>query len=242
MLSKDAKMKIENDFQSAKELLILKGPFLKYDIDLAKDLAEKYQDFNTITKICDQTEKFPRNILQLNPYLEKYKNSQFPDFVFKYFCDQGRYSELLCDQLNLVIPSSSVNGKNALSNFLEPHSDLSWIQGFRVDDFFDSSIALLQEAHKEDSNIDRRATLLGLSKLSLLASDDNDFRENQRTHDLSIDHARYLNDYQRINDPNEKIPQHPNYFIEKAINNDNFVEAFEICIQTQMVCLIFSFI
>ena len=201
----------------------MKGPFLLYNKDLAKDLAEKYSDFNTITRICDN-EKFPQNIIQLNPYLQKYADTEFPAFVYKYFCDNGRYNELLSDYLQPVVTTNSVD---TLSEFLVPHPKYSWIQSIRTGAWGSASTALLQEAFVETDSVSRRSVLLGLSKLANLASNAHP--------DYTIDHARYLNDYQQIKDPSNPIPQDPNSFIDKHLKAGEFVDAMELYSHTTLV-------
>lgn len=126
-----------------------------------------------------------------------------------------------------IIPSA-LNDTDELSVFLQPHSKYSWLHGIRVQKYKDASDALLQEAFKEVDNTHRRSILLGLSKLTHLASNT---QEN-----YSIDHSRYLNDYQKIHDPENTVPQPPSYYINGAIQRGDFIDAIELFTHTTEVC------
>merc|ERR1712142_1112541 len=64
-----------------------------------------------------------------------------------------------------------------LSEFLQPHDQLSWLQDIRTNNYSRAQETLRRIAARESFSVSRRKTLLSLGKLAALASDNNHERE-----------------------------------------------------------------
>jgi hypothetical protein len=226
LISREQRMAIQEMFEQSKKSLILEGPFLAFDREAAQDLAERFRDYNTIIQICNHAQ-YPDNIDALNPYLIKYQNTDFPALVYEYFREQGRYHLLLGDRLKVIQGSSFAVTEDQLSLFLQPHPRYAWIHSIRMKKWETASNALLQDSFRETDSIQRRSTLLGLSKLAKLAGNSKDT--------LQIDHARFLNDYQKVHEPDNDVPNSSEYFIEEALSERDYEEALNILTHTSCV-------
>ena len=228
LLSQEQRDELQERFERAKKELILQGPFLLYDRVLGQKLAERFHDYSTIIEICEM-EPYPQNVDALNRYLVKYQNANFPAIVFEYFREQGRYDVLLGDRLQLV-PKPVLQGGDQLTDFLKPHPKYAWLHSIRTNDWTSAFGALSQEAFGETHHVQRRSILLGLAKLANLASG--------QPEDQVIDHARYLNDYQKIHAPGDSVPRDATHFIHHALQERDYERAMEVYSHTIWVsCL-----
>ncbi|XP_062502750.1 nuclear pore complex protein Nup133-like [Corticium candelabrum] len=148
---------IQQRFSQCRNTVI--KPFVKHGLhETATVLAEKYQDFAILVKLCETSGDEGK--LQL--YGEQFKNDGFVPFLFKYYMDQGQLGKLLRQPLSR---------HSELTEFLRPHTRLSWIHHLQTRNFDEAHCALADLADSESEDVFRKKTLLSLSKLSLLSSD-----------------------------------------------------------------------
>lgn len=128
----------------------------------AYELAEKHRDFTTLVELCERDgemgklEEFSRNFGQ-----------EFVQAKFQWYMREGKRYKLL-DQAD--------GQQTALGNFLTSHNSLEWLQHIHLSNFGKAHQALknLAFAQIEPNSVSRKRSLLSLSKLSLLASDNDD--------------------------------------------------------------------
>ncbi|EDV29152.1 uncharacterized protein TRIADDRAFT_52740 [Trichoplax adhaerens] len=123
----------------------------------AATLAEKFYDFESLVRLCEED----NNKDQLQEYMIQFAQQGFPQFVFQWYLSRGEYRKLL--ELH---DSQDVN----LKNFLRSRPNLSWIHDVKIGAFTDASHTLKELAENEKDLLSRKETFLSLSKLSLLAS------------------------------------------------------------------------
>ncbi|KAG0086184.1 hypothetical protein BGZ92_008350 [Podila epicladia] len=148
----------DKDYENAK--LALLGPLVGFkDTQPAKKLAEKFNDFSTLVRLC----KGDR--IMLEEYINRYQQ-HFADALFKYYIDQNQVSTLMehGDQHSVLFAS-----------FLDDtaHDDLAWLHDIKIKRYEEASHKVGRVARQE-KNLDHRETALSLSKLLLLAEDHTD--------------------------------------------------------------------
>lgn len=124
----------------------------------ACSLAEKYHDFETLVRSCEELD----NKTKLNRYVEEFKEKGFSEFLFKWYMKEGKQGKMLTTR------------SQDLSNFLKDHDDINWLHYIGMDKFNDAANSLQILAAKTDENINKKKTLLSLSKLCLLTNGDQD--------------------------------------------------------------------
>ncbi|XP_077996932.1 nuclear pore complex protein Nup133-like isoform X2 [Glandiceps talaboti] len=151
---------IFHTFEQQRYTLII--PFVDHSqLDRAASLAEKYCDFNILVKLCEDT----NNQERLQRYMNQFADKGFTDFVFKWYLDEGKRGKLLSQPL-------PANQQSALSEFLDSHDHLSWLHDIQMNAFEKAHDTLKRLAYKETGSFSKKKTLLSLSKLSALASDE----------------------------------------------------------------------
>ncbi|XP_071963229.1 nuclear pore complex protein Nup133-like [Antedon mediterranea] len=127
--------------------------------DKAASLAEKFCDFRILVRLCEAT----NDNSKLQKYMNKFGNKGFSEFVFKYYMDQGKRGKLL---------SHSFGHQQELADFLQSHDNLSWLHHINTNDYTQAHETLWRISQEEVNSLSKKKTLLSLSKLSMLASDD----------------------------------------------------------------------
>uniref|UniRef100_H2SG96 Nuclear pore complex protein Nup133 n=1 Tax=Takifugu rubripes TaxID=31033 RepID=H2SG96_TAKRU len=121
-------------------------------------LAEKYCDFDILVQMCEQT----NNQSRLQHYMAKFADQNFADFLFRWYMEKGKRGKLL---------SQPATQHHQLASFLQSHQHLSWLHHIHVHDYLSAHRTLQNQANMEMRYFVKKKTLLGLSKLTLLASD-----------------------------------------------------------------------
>ena len=125
----------------------------------AASLAEKYQDFDMLVRICEET----GNKEKLEGYMEKFASEDFSSHVYAWYVKEGKQSRLL----SLAKPGQA---RPDLSSFLSSHSSISWLHDIHTGKHAEASSTLHQLAVRETEALARRKTQLSLAKLTILAS------------------------------------------------------------------------
>lgn len=128
--------------------------------ELAAKLGEKYYDFHTLVVLCDRT----KNQRRLDEYIERFKDKDFSQFAIQWHIKQNRKGDLF---------ERFKQNQSELSKFLCDHPSLAWIQNVFNGDFEKASRTLFNLALKELEFVERKKTILSLSKLAALASEDD---------------------------------------------------------------------
>jgi len=133
----------------------------------AASLAEKYQEWDMLVRICEETNNKDR----LEQYMEQYSSTSFSSHVFSWYVKEGKQNRLL---------SLSKAGRTPeLASFLTTHSNISWLHDINTENFTTASQTLSAIALKEGDILARKKTQLSLAKLSALACDDEDIKAQQ---------------------------------------------------------------
>ncbi|KAM4041959.1 nuclear pore complex protein Nup133 isoform 2-T2 [Anomaloglossus baeobatrachus] len=124
----------------------------------ASSLAEKFCDFDVLVQICELTD----NQNRLQRYMAQFADQNFSDFLFRWYLEKGKRGKLL---------SQPVSQHGQLASFLQAHEHLSWLHEINSQDFEKAHQTLQTLANMESRYFCKKKTLLGLSKLTALASD-----------------------------------------------------------------------
>ncbi|KAK3702667.1 hypothetical protein RRG08_042655 [Elysia crispata] len=154
--------KLEKEFEKRRHSLIISLLDNK-QYDRAASLAEKYEDFEMLMRICDATDNQDR----LQRYRIQYADKGFSKFLFNWYMKEGKRSHLL---------AQPVMQGDELSNFLDADNVkyLSWLHEIRQGNYTAAQRALADLATNERNFLSKKKTLLSLSKLAALASEDTD--------------------------------------------------------------------
>ncbi|XP_067140636.1 nuclear pore complex protein Nup133 [Centruroides vittatus] len=150
---------VEQKYISDRRKLIL-PIFQAGQYERTASLAEKYCDFKILVELCEETDNQDR----LNRYMIQFADQGFSDFVFKWYLDEGKHSKLL-----LQPPSQH----NALTQFLKGHDNLSWIHYINTKQYELAHRTLKNLANNEHRYLNKKKTLLSLSKLAALTSNES---------------------------------------------------------------------
>lgn len=150
---------IEQKYISDRRKLIL-PIFQAGQYERTASLAEKYCDFKILVELCEETDNQDR----LNRYMIQFADQGFSDFVFKWYLDEGKHSKLL---------SQPPSQHNALTRFLEGHDNLSWIHYINTKQYELAHRTLKNLAINEQRYLSKKKTLLSLSKLAALTSNES---------------------------------------------------------------------
>ncbi|KAG0027832.1 hypothetical protein BGZ81_005242 [Podila clonocystis] len=152
------KSQADKDYEKAK--LALLGPLVGFkDTQPAKKLAEKFNDFSTLVRLC----KGER--MMLEEYISRYQQ-HFADALFKYYIDQNQLSTLMEHGEQHSVLFTSFLDKAA-------HDDLAWLHDIKIKRYSEATQKVGRVARQEN-NLDHRETALSLSKLLLLAKEHPD--------------------------------------------------------------------
>jgi len=153
---------LEAKFKKERNKLI--RPLLEHkQYDRAASLAEKFEDFEMLMRICDATDNQDR----LQRYRNLYADKGFSQFVFEWYMKEGKRGHLL---------SQPVSQGEELSDFLNADNTryLSWLHEINRGNYIGAHTALSNLAFSEKNFLSKKKTLLSLSKLSALASYESD--------------------------------------------------------------------
>ncbi|XP_054843519.1 nuclear pore complex protein Nup133 [Eublepharis macularius] len=139
---------------------------------LAAFLAEKYCDFDILVQICELTNDQSR----LQRYMTQFADQNFSDFLFRWYLEKGKRGKLL---------SQPIAQHGQLASFLQAHEHLSWLHDINSHDLEKAHRTLQKLANTETRYFARKKTLLGLSKLAVLASDISDVILNEKIEEMT---------------------------------------------------------
>ncbi|XP_053238474.1 nuclear pore complex protein Nup133 [Podarcis raffonei] len=145
---------------------------------LAAALAEKYCDFDILVQLCEQTD----NQTRLQRYMTQFADQNFSDFLFRWYLEKGKRGKLL---------SQPIAQHGQLASFLQAHEQLSWLHDINSNDFEKANRTLQNLANTETRYFAKKKTLLGLCKLSLLASDVSEVMQNEKIEEIT-EQERFL--------------------------------------------------
>ena len=166
-------------FENTRRELI--DPFLSHrQLSHATTLAEKFKDFSALIRVYGMM----GDRKQLSRYMSEYRELNFSDYLFKWYLDERRTTELL---------AFSDTHPQELDAFLSQHPHLYWLHQVSRGDTRGSFCQLKMLADHEVRFAQKKSTLLSLSKLCLLASEEYE----ERRSDLElIDDALSVLSYQ----------------------------------------------
>jgi nuclear pore complex protein Nup133 len=206
--SSERHKQVQQEFESDRSKCI--KPLIKVgQYDRAISLAEKYEDFDTLVRVCEISGQNKR----LDRYLIEFKENGFSDFLFKWYLREGKQGKMMAI------------GSPLLGNFLQNHPDLRWLFLINTGHFDESSECLLNLAQSEQRFVQRKKTLLSLSKLSMLADPKDDssrfLQQINRQHEL-IGYQEQLMDGLGANSMDEQLqkPLLAEQLIERFISAD----------------------
>ncbi|RWS17451.1 nuclear pore complex protein Nup133-like protein [Dinothrombium tinctorium] len=142
----------------------------------AISLAEKYEDFSTLIKICEELDNKER----LQRYVVDYSDKGFSEYLFNWYMKEGKVGKMLATT------------SSELGSFLKGYKNIEWIHQIGINKFDDASKTLKELALNEESN-DRKRTLFSLSKLCALAdggqetSEIDAFVEDIQLHEMVLE-------------------------------------------------------
>ncbi|XP_051164575.1 nuclear pore complex protein Nup133 [Leptopilina boulardi] len=141
-------------------------------------LAEKYYDFAALVQICELT----NNKTRLDNYMERFASHDFVGFLFSWYVKDGRQGQL--------IERCRRGGAPELTERLSEHPSISWVQTALTDELRLAANTLHSLATQENELVTRKKTMLSLSKLALLASNEpeNEIKDctNRINRELSL--------------------------------------------------------
>ncbi|XP_008544817.1 nuclear pore complex protein Nup133 [Microplitis demolitor] len=123
-------------------------------------LAEKYCDFASLVRICELTD----NKTQLDNYAEKFAAQDFAGFLFSWYVRDGRSGQL--------VDRCRREGAGELMEKISEHPELSWVQNSLMEEYRLAANTLHKLAMKEVELVRRKKSMLCLSKLALICSDE----------------------------------------------------------------------
>jgi len=133
----------------------------------AASLAEKYKDWDSLVRICEETSNRER----LEQYMERFSNTDFSSHVYAWYVKEGKQNRLLT--------LSKTRNTPDLTSFLTCHSDISWLHDIQNQKFNQASETLTAMAMQEGEILARKKTQLSLAKLAALALDDNEVMDEK---------------------------------------------------------------
>jgi len=133
-------------------------PLLNFGkFDLARELAEKYKEFNVLVTLTERMNDNER----LHYYMKLFKDDGFPTFLFHWLLLNGKKRKLL---------EQSREYWNELEEFLRPHPELHWIHLIHMGKYETAFDVLISLARSEETSALRKKILLSLAKISNLAT------------------------------------------------------------------------
>ncbi len=144
----------------------------------AASLAEKYEDFEVLIRICEEL----GNEEQLQAYAARFAAKGFSERLFEWYLREGKQGRMLAGS-GVVGRGGGGRGGDAtatttttsptsqrLSEFLSKHESLNWLHQIHLGAYREAATTLSKLATVEEQLPARRKTLLSLGKLCLIAS------------------------------------------------------------------------
>ncbi|XP_055957282.1 nuclear pore complex protein Nup133 [Patella vulgata] len=169
----DVYLLLDQKYQQERTNLI--SPFVEYEeYERAMSFAEKYYDFESLILVCEKT----NNDERLQRYVDQFSEQGFSNFLFDWYMKHGRRGRLL---------SQPVGDSRELGQFLESENNkyLSWLHDINNQNFTQAHVTLLDLAKVETTFLSKKKTLLSISKLTALASDNKSPDMQERLHDIN---------------------------------------------------------
>ncbi|KAL8610413.1 hypothetical protein ACOMHN_035130 [Nucella lapillus] len=157
----DRYTQLQKKYEEERRKLI--EPLMEFEqFDRAASLAEKYYDFDVLIGICEAT----NNQERLQRYVAQFADRGFSQHLFNWYLKEGKRGRLL---------SQPFAQNPDLRRFLASDNTryLSWLHQVGSGDFRGAHQTLTELARAEQVFMAKRKTLLSLSKLAALASDDD---------------------------------------------------------------------
>ncbi|ESO92060.1 hypothetical protein LOTGIDRAFT_233315 [Lottia gigantea] len=175
--NEEAYITLEQKYQQERQNLIT--PLVENEeYERALSLAEKYSDFQTLIMVCEKT----NNNERLQRYVEQYNEQGFSTVLFDWYMKHGRRGRLFSQQ---------IGNSRDLGQFLESDNNryLSWLHDISNQQYTQAHETLLDLARTETTFASKKKTLLSLSKLTALASDNQspDMKERMDEIDDQLD-------------------------------------------------------
>ncbi|OTF74251.1 nuclear pore complex protein Nup133-like protein, partial [Euroglyphus maynei] len=133
--------------------------------DRAAELAEKYEDFDILIKICEALD----NQEQLKHYSQRFAEKGFAEYLFEWYLKEGKQGKMLS--------SSTTTNNQKLDAFLSNHDTLKWLHELHSHRYKDASSTLKKLGLFEENCVARRKTMLSIGKLALIASGDTNYSD-----------------------------------------------------------------
>eukprot|EP01135_Chromosphaera_perkinsii_P001314 Nk52_evm41s164 gene=Nk52_evmTU41s164 len=154
----------KNEFSVNRYALI--EPFYRHgEVQRAFALAERYEDFSILVKLCDEA----NDDAKLISYFNRYEEQGFGEFLFEWYLNNGMKSKLM---------TLDSRYDECLSKFLKNHPELLWLHEIKINAYGRCQNTLLSLAKSEKKSLRRQKVLLSLSKLSALASESDGVGDN----------------------------------------------------------------
>ncbi|XP_069118196.1 nuclear pore complex protein Nup133-like [Argopecten irradians] len=153
---------LDRKYQLCRQQLIT--PLMEKDhMELAASLAEKYYDFDILIQLCEQIDNADR----IERYLTQFSDKGFADILYAWYMKEGKLGKLL---------SLPAHRHQELGQFLQSKDIkyLSWLHQLQTNNYTQAHESLLELSRMETNSLSKKKTLLSLSKLAGLASDDNE--------------------------------------------------------------------
>ncbi len=194
---------VERSFESCRSKCI--QPLMKVrQFDRAAALAEKYEDFDILIKLCEEL----NNPERLQRYVVDFANKGFAEYLFKWYLKEGKQGKMMATASNIQM----------LSNFLKSHEQLNWLHQIHLGLFQAASLTLKKLALNEQSFLGRKKTLLSLSKLSAIAAGETALNE--------VDSQLELVLYQENLSPDLLITFNLDYDTMKVLSPQKLIEIY----------------
>nr|XP_027199205.1 nuclear pore complex protein Nup133-like [Dermatophagoides pteronyssinus] len=133
--------------------------------DRAAELAEKYEDFDILIKLCEALD----NQEQLKHYSQRFAEKGFAEYLFEWYLKEGKQGKMLS--------SSTTANNQKLDAFLSNHDSLKWLHQLHSRRYKDASSTLKKLGLLEENCVARRKTMLSIGKLALITSGDTNYSD-----------------------------------------------------------------
>nr|CAB3264503.1 nuclear pore complex protein Nup133-like [Phallusia mammillata] len=201
----------------------------------ATTLAEKYKDFPTLVRVCDDTKDHSK----AQEYMNKFASQGFSEFLFKWYLDRHEYRKLLA----CCGDDATERHHDQLTSFLTAHPKLAWMHQVRRGKYLDAHNTLRHLASMETESCATKKSYLSLGKLATVFSGQSDAIINEKVEEVNQEHL--LLQYQETlpsvvlenlnTDPDTMSVFSPSKLIQLYVGEDNifsnevdFKKAFEI--------------
>lgn len=186
-------------------------------------LAEKYEDFDILIKICEE-----RNDLeQLNTYIQQYTNNGFSEHLFEWYLKEGKQGKLL---------TTGLPRNQKLTDFLSKHNGLNWVHQMQLGQYREVGSILKNLAVMETANAQRKRTLLSIGKLAAIADGQKDlsyFDDNIELVNLQIKLPETVLQQAKLDKESLKVlgPEELILLLTGFDDAENCFENFQTCLK-----------